>query len=93
MIGLELKQKAEEHTEKTEKRGKNEWREKEEERGIVWEGKEWAIAFAAVPQLATGLFLIRMYQDLSAGSLLSAVCLNVKAIGGNWWSQRNFSDT
>ena len=63
MIGLELKQKAEEHAGKKqrEERRRREWREKqEEEKCIVWEGKEWAIASAAVLRLVSGLVLIRM---------------------------------
>lgn len=60
MIGLELKQKAEEHSENWVGRGEKENGESRRRSVIVWEGKEWAIASAAVLQLVSGLFLIRM---------------------------------
>lgn len=46
------------------------------------------IACAALPQLLSGLcFYQGVRQTFPAGSLLSAVCSNVIAIGEIWWRQ------
>lgn len=44
------------------------------------------IAFAALPQSLSGLrFYQGVRQTFPAGSLLSAVCSNVIAVGEIWW--------
>lgn len=69
-----------------ERRGeKHTWGEQEEEKCTVClRREEWAIAFAAVLQLVSELlFHLDVRQTSPIGSLLSAVCLHVKEIGGN----------
>lgn len=86
MIRWELKQKADESSEKREigrgGGGKGKWCEQYEKMPVVCEGKGLGIAFAAVLRLVSRLLFYQdVRQTFPIGSLLSAVSQNVTQLG------------
>lgn len=95
MIRRELKQKAEENTggekmERGEEKKAN--GESGRRRSVLSErGRSERLPLLQSYSLCLGCCFVR--QTFPIGSLLSAVCFNVKAIGENWWRQRNMRET